>query len=63
MGSILAVLFLLPSVGEIVSIAGFLVVLIGVKYISDAAKERAVFNYMLIAMLCSITILRAASSP
>lgn len=53
-GSILVVLFLVPIVGWILTIAGFIMILGAVKYISDVSQNRAIFNDMLISTLLVI---------
>ncbi len=53
-GSILVVLGLIPSVGTILGIVGFILVLVAVKYIADATGKRAIFSNMVIAVLMAI---------
>lgn len=53
-GSILVLLFFVPSVGAILAIVGFILTLIAVKYISDAVEDRSIFNNMLVAVVLAI---------
>lgn len=53
-GSILLVLGLVPSVGFILGIAGFILVLVAVKYIADATGKRAIYSNMIIAVIMAI---------
>ncbi|MEM4521237.1 MAG: DUF996 domain-containing protein [Candidatus Bathyarchaeia archaeon] len=53
-GSILMLLTLIPHAGPILSIIGFILVLIAVKYISDHAEDRSIFNNYLIAVILGI---------
>jgi|YelNatPaOPRAMG01_1025707.scaffolds.fasta_scaffold08322_14 uncharacterized membrane protein len=53
-GSILIVLTALPSVGWLVGLIGFILVLVAVKYISDEVRDPSVFNNMLISVLAGI---------
>jgi len=43
-----------PFAGEVVSIIGLILVLIAVKYISDEARKKEIFNNYLIAFILSI---------
>lgn len=53
-GSILMLLTLVPYAGPILSIIGFILVLIAVKYISDHTGDRSIFNNYLIAVILGI---------
>lgn len=53
-GSILVLLIFVPTVGWIVSIAGLVLVLIAVKYISDVVQDRSIFNNILIGLVLAI---------
>ncbi|MGA7912600.1 MAG: DUF996 domain-containing protein [Candidatus Dormiibacterota bacterium] len=44
----------MPSVGWILGIAGFVMMLVAVKYIADDLNERKVFNNMMTAVILSI---------
>jgi uncharacterized membrane protein len=53
-GSLLTVLLIVPSVGWLLALAGFILVLIAVKYLSDALGDRSVFNNMIISVVAAI---------
>ncbi|MDA4128100.1 MAG: DUF996 domain-containing protein [Thaumarchaeota archaeon] len=53
-GSILLLLGAAPSVGFALAIAGFVMVLVAVKYISDLLTDKSIFNNMLIAVILGI---------
>ncbi len=53
-GSILIILSAVPYAGIVVGIAGFVLVLIAVKYISEYLKDPSIFNNVLIAVILSI---------
>ena len=53
-GSILAILTVVPQVGWVLGIVGFVLVLIAVKYISDAVGDRSIFNNYVIAFVLVI---------
>lgn len=53
-GAILVLLTFVPSVGAIFGIAGFIMILIAVKYISDVLEDRSVFNNMMTSVILSI---------
>jgi len=53
-GSILAILAIVPLAGPILAIIGFVLVLIAVKYISDAVGDPSIFKNYLIAVIISI---------
>jgi uncharacterized membrane protein len=53
-GSILVVLAFIPTVGFVVSIIGFVLMLIAVKYISDALNDSSLFTNVLIGIILAI---------
>ncbi|MCZ7358231.1 MAG: DUF996 domain-containing protein [Candidatus Methanoperedens sp.] len=53
-GSILILLFIVPYAGIIFSVAGFILVLVAVKDISDALADKSIFNNMINAVILSI---------
>jgi uncharacterized membrane protein len=53
-GSILVLLTPAPSVGWILGIAGFILILFAVKQVSDMFNDSSIFNNMLIAILLAI---------
>ena len=53
-GSILILLAPVPDVGWLLAIAGFVLSLIAVKYISDIAKDSSIWNNMLISIGAAI---------
>jgi uncharacterized membrane protein len=53
-GAILMLLALVPYAGPVLSIVGFILVLIAVKYISDHTGDRSIFNNYLIAVIIGI---------
>ncbi len=53
-GSILVVLTAIPSAGGLLGIAGFILLLIAVKEISDHVGDRSIFNNMLISVGAAI---------
>jgi uncharacterized membrane protein len=53
-GSILMLLMLVPYAGPVLSIIGFILVLVAVKYISDHTGDRLIFNNYLIAVIIGI---------
>ncbi len=48
------ILFLVPSVGWVLSIVGAILVLIAIKYVADAISDPSIFNNMLIAVLVGL---------
>ncbi len=44
----------IPSAGFVVAIIGFILILIAVKYVSDAFTDRTIFNNMIIAVILAI---------
>ena len=53
-GAILVLLTAIPSVGWILGIAGFVMILVGVSYISQAVGDRKIYNNMIISVLLAI---------
>ena len=53
-GSILMVLAAIPFIGWVLSIAGLIMVLLAIKYVSEVVQDRSIFNNMMIAMVLSI---------
>jgi uncharacterized membrane protein len=53
-GSILVLLSIIPAVGSVVAIIGFILILIAVKYISDALHDASIFSNILIAIILAI---------
>jgi len=53
-GSILILLTLVPEVGWILSIVGWILILIALKYISDIVNDSSIFTNAIIAVLLSI---------
>lgn len=49
-GGILVLLTAVPSVGGLLGIVGFVLLLVAIKYISDAVGDRSIFNNMLVAV-------------
>ena len=53
-GAILVLLSFVPTVGALFGIAGFIMVLVAVKYIADDLKDKKIFNNMILAVLLAI---------
>ena len=53
-GSILVLLSIIPAVGSLVAVIGFILILIAVKYISDALHDSSIFSNILIAIVLAI---------
>ena len=53
-GSILVLLSFVPYAGPVLSIVGFILILIAVKYISEVIGDPKVFNNMIIAVVLAI---------
>lgn len=53
-GGILILLTLIPAAGFLLAIAGFVLTLLAVKYISDSLQDRSIFNNMIIAVILAI---------
>jgi uncharacterized membrane protein len=49
-GSILVVLTAVPSVGALLGIVGFILILVAIKGISEVVGDRSIFNNMLVAV-------------
>jgi uncharacterized membrane protein len=60
-GSILMLLNAIPSVGPVMGIAGFILVLIAVKYISDSVGDKSIFNNMIFSVITGIVAIVAAA--
>jgi uncharacterized membrane protein len=53
-GSILALLGIIPYVGTVLVIIGWVLVIVAIKYISDSLQDRTIFNNALISILLAI---------
>jgi uncharacterized membrane protein len=53
-GSILVLLTPIPYAGPALAIAGFIMILVAVKYIADVVGDRKIFNDMIIAVVLAI---------
>src|SRR3989442_15628562 len=53
-GSILALLGIVPYVGPVLAIAGLIMTLVAVKYISDILGDKRIFNNMIISVIVGI---------
>lgn len=53
-GSILVILSIVPAVGTVLAIAGFILILVAIKQIADTSQKKAIFNDMLIATILAI---------
>ncbi|MEM0337197.1 MAG: DUF996 domain-containing protein [Candidatus Caldarchaeum sp.] len=53
-GSILLVLAIVPNVGTVLSIVGFILVLLALKYVADAVQQPAIFQNALYAVIIGI---------
>lgn len=53
-GSILVLLTVVPAVGWVLAIVGFIMTLVAVKYISDVIGDPSIFNNMLIGVILAI---------
>ena len=53
-GSILLILGIVPFAGSALQIVGFVLMLIAVKYISDALNNKAIFNNAVISIVAAI---------
>jgi len=60
-GSILVVLTAIPRVGSLLGIAGFILILIAVKEISDHVADGSIFNNMLISVGAAIVGIAVAA--
>lgn len=59
-GAILVLLTAVPSVGWILGIIGFILILIAIKFISDEVKDRKIFSDMMISVVLSIIAVAVA---
>jgi len=50
-GAILVLLSFVPSIGALLGLVGFVMILFAVKYISDDFKDGTIFNNMLYAVI------------
>jgi uncharacterized membrane protein len=53
-GSILVLLTIVPNVGWVLGIVGFVMTLFAIKYISDAVADRTIFSDMLISIIFTV---------
>ncbi len=53
-GSLLVLLTAAPTVGAVLGIAGFILTLVAVKYISDLVQDKSIFDNMLISIILAI---------
>ena len=53
-GSILVILTAIPVAGAVLGIVGFILILVAIKYISEAVSDKSIFNNMLISVVSSI---------
>ncbi|HZW54702.1 MAG TPA: DUF996 domain-containing protein [Nitrososphaerales archaeon] len=53
-GSILVLLTVVPSVGWILGIAGLVMTLISIKYISDSVRDNRIYSNMLVSVVLAI---------
>jgi len=53
-GSILGLLGIAPSVGWVLSIAGLIMTLVAVKYISDVLADKRIFKNMIVSVILGI---------
>ena len=53
-GSILLLLTIVPSAGSILGIIGLVLILLALKYVSDAVGDRSIFNNAVIAVVLAI---------
>ena len=53
-GSIFLLLSFVPAVGWILAIAGAIMVLVAIKYVSEIVQDRSIFNNMLFAIVLGI---------
>jgi len=53
-GSILMILSFVPAVGWLLAIAGAVMVLVAIKYISEIVQDNSIFNNMLLAIVLGI---------
>jgi uncharacterized membrane protein len=53
-GSLLVLLAFVPYLGPVLAIAGFVLILVAVKYISDYLQDKAIFKNMIIAVMSGV---------
>lgn len=53
-GSILVLLTAVPGVGVVVGVVGFVLILVAIKYVSDATGDRSIYDNMLIGVIMAI---------
>jgi uncharacterized membrane protein len=53
-GAILTLFLPVPSIGWLLAIAGFILTLIAVKYVSDIVKDQSIMNSMIVSVLAAI---------
>ena len=53
-GSILAVLGIVPIVGSVLQVVGLIMTLVAVKYISDVLADKRIFNNMIISVILAV---------
>lgn len=53
-GSILMLLAVVPAIGWVLAIAGSIMVLIAIKYVSETVQDHSIFTNMLIAIMLAI---------
>ena len=62
-GSILVVLTAVPSVGALLGIVGFILMLVAIKNISEVVGDRSIFNNMLVAVGLAIAGIVVGALP
>src|SRR5690349_568306 len=53
-GSILTLLGIIPYAGTALVVVGWILVLIGIKYVSEAVQDRSIYNNAIIAAILAI---------
>ncbi len=53
-GSILVLLSMIPYAGGVLGLVGFVLILVAVKYISDALTDKSIFSNMLVSVILAI---------
>jgi len=61
-GAILILLGIVPTIGFLIGIVGFILVLVAVKYISNETKETAIFNNFLYFFIVTIIAIVVAGA-
>jgi uncharacterized membrane protein len=54
-GAIFALLSFVPTVGGVLGVIGFVMILVAVKYIADGFYDQSIFNNMMIAVILAIS--------